>query len=275
MDREKVLLVGDTSVSKSMSLIMLAIMYPDNKVLIFDSEDGVRKVIRELGFAEPAANLTIFKVRPDWKAMLDFYNSVKGLYGEGDWICPDMLGKFCNLSQQYYSNRVFGVDPIEHLLTLRSQAQKTSFGGFDGLQDWSLIKRMHNELFLDDMVVDGNCNVMATTSVGQYLPIEKVPNAKDNQVGNLLALKFGIKMEGEKNNTFRFDTIVLLRRTLENRFIYNIVKDKGRAFNPDTSFDLTNDRMLTGEWTILDVPTAKSFWSVYLSTHPTLQRTNG
>jgi len=256
---------------------MLAVMFPDKKVLIFDPEDGVGKAITELGFTpETLPNLTVYKVLPDWKAMLTFYDAVKGMYQEGDWICPDMLGKFWDMAQQYYSVRVFGQDPIEHLLTLRSQAQKTSFGGFDGLQDWSLIKRMHNELFLDDMVINSRCNVMATTSIGTYLPIEKVPQTETDQVGNLLALKFGIKMEGEKHNSFRFDTIILLQRTKSNQFIYHIVKDKGRAFNPDTVFDITNDRMLAGTHTILDIPITKSVWSVYLQTHPGLSgRTDG
>jgi hypothetical protein len=274
MAREKVLLVGDTSVSKSMNLILLTLLYPDKKILIFDPEDGVNKVLHELGFIDTPANLTIFRVKPDWTEMMTFYDAVKGMYQEGDWVCPDMLGKFWDLAQQYYSVRVFGQNPIEHLLTLRSQAQKTNFGGFDGLQDWSLIKRMHNELFIDDMVINSPFNVMATTSANQFLPIEKIPNPEQDQVGNLLALKFGVKPEGEKHNTFRFDTIILVRRTRDNRFVYNIVKDKGRAFNPDTAFEFTNPKMLNGTWTVLDLPTVKSVWSTYLDNHQSL-RTGG
>ncbi len=275
MDREKVLLSGDTSTSKTLSLIMLAILYPQRRVLIFDPDDGTRKALTELGIRnqfEDLPNLTIFPVRSDWKAMLDFYTQVKPFYGAGDWVCFDMLGRFWDLAQQYYSIRVFGQDPIEHLLNLKQQASKVNFGGFDGLQDWSLIKRMHSELLLDDAVLYSSFNVMATTSTGQYLPIEKVPSAESDPVGNLLALKFGVKLEGEKHNTFRFDTIAVLKRKLDGRFIYRLAKDRGRAVNFDTEFDITNPKMLDGTMTPLDVPVLKSFWSVYLQTHPTLEQ---
>jgi len=271
MAREKILIGGDTNSSKTLSLVMLAIMYPQKKVLILDPDDGVRKVLAELFITNPVEqlpNLTIYPVRSDWKAMLDFYNSVKPFYNEDDWICFDMLGRFWDLAQQYYSIRVFGQDPIEHLLNLKQQASKVNFGGFDGLQDWSLIKRMHNELLLDNAVLYSQFNVMATTSVGQYLPMEKIPTTG---IENILAMKFGVKLEGEKHNIYRFDTIAVMKRKSDGSFIYRLAKDRGRAVNFDTEFDLTNPAMLNGTMTPLDVPVLKSFWSVYLQNHLTLR----
>jgi len=235
MAREKILLAGDNSTSKTFSLVSLAIRYPDRRVVIFDPDDGCGKILGELGI-EDLPNLTIVPVRADWKGLMDAYKMVKEQLKPEDWLCLDMLGRFWDLAQLYYSEQVFGKDPIDHLLTLKRQAQSVSFGGFDGLQDWSLIKRLHNEKIMDDAVLWSDFNIMATTSVGQYLPVEKVPKAG---VQGLLASQFGIKLEGEKHNIYRFDTIAVLYRKKDGTFWFRLAKDRGRLVDLDQEFEIT------------------------------------
>ncbi len=243
--REKILLVGDSNSSKTFSLISLAILYPDSKVIVFDPDDGSNKILGELGLSESdLPNLTIIPVRVDYEELLNNYKQAKEVLTPKDWLCFDMLGRFWDLSQQYYSLRVFGEDPIEHLLNLRKQAGQVNFGGFDGLQDWTLIKRLHNEKLMDDAVLYSEFNVMATTSVGNYLPIEKVPKVG---IKGTLAMNFGIKVEGEKHNIYRFDTIAVLYRNKEGLFQFRIAKDRGRTIDLEKEFDITG----------------KSFYEVY------------
>ena len=235
--REKILLVGDSNTSKTFSLISLAVQYPDRKVIIFDPDDGTNKVLAELGLSEAdLPNLTIVPVRVDYEELIKNYTQAKAILAPEDWLCFDMLGRFWDLSQQYYSLRVFGEDPIEHLLRLRKQAGTVNFGGFDGLQDWTLIKRLHNEKLMDDAVLYSEFNVMATTSIGQYLPVEKVPKTG---IKGTLASVYGIKVEGEKHNIFRFDTIAVLYRNKEGAFLYRLIKDRGRTVDLDEEFNIT------------------------------------
>ena len=235
--REKILIVGDSNTSKTFSLISLAILYPDKKVVLFDPDDGTGKVLGELGLSEgDLPNLTIIPVRVDYEELLSSYQQAKTMLCSGDWLCFDMLGRFWDLCQQYYSLRVFGEDPVEHLLNLRRQAGQVNFGGFDGLQDWTLIKRLHNEKLLDDAVLYSQFNVMATTSVGTYLPVEKMPKTG---IKGTLAMNFGIKAEGEKHNIFRFDTIAVLYRKKEGGFYFKMVKDRGRAVDFEKELDMT------------------------------------
>jgi len=235
--REKILLIGDSNTSKTFSLISLAIQYPDRKVAIFDPDDGTNKVLGELGLSEAdLPNLTIFPVRVDYEELQTNYQQAKGELSTGDWLCFDMLGRFWDLCQQYYSLRVFGEDPIEHLLNLRRQAGQVNFGGFDGLQDWTLIKRLHNEKLMDDAVLYSEFNVMATTSVGTYLPIEKVPKTG---IKGLYASEFGIKPEGEKHNIFRFDTQAVMYRRPEGTYHFRLVRDRGRTVNIQKEFNIT------------------------------------
>lgn len=235
--REKILLVGDSNTSKTLSLISLAVLMPDSKVAIFDPDDGTNKVLAELGLSESdLPNLTIIPVRVDYDELMSNYEKVKANFGAEDWVCFDMLGRFWDLCQQYYSLRVFGEDPVEHLLNLRRQAGQVNFGGFDGLQDWTLIKRLHNEKLIDDAVINSTFNVMATTSVGQYLPIEKVPKAG---IKGIYASEFGIKPEGEKHNIYRFDTQAVLFRKKEGTYHFRLVRDRGRTVNIQEEFDIT------------------------------------
>ncbi len=243
--REKILLVGDSNTSKTFSLISLAILMPDSKVALFDPDDGTNKVLGELGLSESdLPNLTIYPVRVDYEELMVNYQAVKDSFGEGDWVCFDMMGRFWDLCQQYYSLRVFGEDPVEHLLNLRRQAGQVNFGGFDGLQDWTLIKRLHNEKLMDDAVLYSKFNVLATTGVGNYLPIEKIPKTG---IKSIYASEFGIKPEGEKHNIYRFDTQAVLYRKKEGTYHFRLVRDRGRTVNLKEEFDITG----------------KSFWDVY------------
>lgn len=235
--REKILLVGDSNTSKTYSLISLAILMPDKRIVVFDPDDGTGKILGELGLSqEDLPNLTIVPVRADWKKLIEDYQAIKRILTPDDWLCMDMLGRFWELAQLYYSEEVFGQDPIEHILALKRQSQRTDFGGFDGLQDWSLIKRLHNEKIMDDAVLWSPFNVMATTSVGQFLPVEKVPKTG---IKGVYAMEFGIKVDGEKHNIYRFDTQAVMYRTREGGYRFRLVRDRGRTVNMQQEFDIT------------------------------------
>jgi len=240
--REKVLLAGDTNTSKTMSLVQLALIYPDRRVVILDPDDGVGKVIYELGVELP--NLTTIPVTPDWAGMIEKYKETKLTLTPDDWLCMDMMGRFWDFCQNFYSRTVFGKTPSEHLLALRNQAKSVSFGGFDGLTDWTVIKRLHNEELVDDALLWSPFNVMATTSISTYLPVEKVPKTG---VEGLIASEFGVKVEGEKHNVYRFDTIAILRRARTGAYTFKLAKDKGRPVDLTREFDITGS----------------NFWQVY------------
>lgn len=240
--REKVLLSGETNTSKTLSLVSLALLYPNNQVIILDPDDGAEKTIAELGVDLP--NLTLVPVTDDWAELIGNYQKIKEVLGPGDWLCMDMLGRFWDLAQQFYSSYVFGRSPLEHLMTMRKQTEKVSFGGFDGLTDWALIKRLHNEQLMDDAVIRSNFNVMATTSVREYLSMEKAP--KTGQEG-IYASEFGVKPEGEKHLIYRFDTQAVMYRKRDGSYNFRLVRDRGRAVDTKQEFNITGS----------------SFWQVY------------
>ena len=94
--REKILLAGETYTSKTMSLVQLAIIYPDRKVVILDPDDGVTKVVSELGVDLP--NLTVIPVTPNWAALIEQYKMMKAILTADDWLCG-------------YDGQVLGLQP--------------------------------------------------------------------------------------------------------------------------------------------------------------------
>lgn len=244
--REKILIGGGTNTGKTVAIIHLSYLYPDRKVWVFDAEGDVSLSVEEMGIVPP--NLTIVSVKPDWKEFVEGYKEAKAVLTPQDWMCFDMMGVFWDLAQNYFSKEVFGESPSQHIIALRKVAKNVSFGGFDGLTDWTVIKRMHNEDVFDDALRWSDFNVLATTSLTNFSPKEKVPTV---DVEGLMATEFGKKLEGEKHNKYRFRTIaVTYYRAETGRFCFKLVKMKNKLLkSPLTEYDFTG----------------KSFMEVYLA----------
>ena len=234
--REKILIGGGTNSGKTLAIIQLAVYAPDRLVYCFDAEGDVNLTLEEFGLELP--NLIVKEVVPDWNKLTADYREAKGVLTEDDWCCFDMLGVFWDLAQNSFSRAVFGESPSQHIITLRREAGKADFGGFDGLTDWTVIKRMHNEDIFDDALRWSPFNVLATTSLTDFSPKEKVPKTG---VEGLMVKEFGQKLEGEKHNKYRFRTIAIVYEKLpSHRFCFKLVKTKGApAQEPLREFDFT------------------------------------
>lgn len=234
--REKILLGGGTNSGKTLTIIQIALQYPNRRVWAFDAEGDINLTLEELGLELP--NLTVKEVTPDWSKFEMDYNAAKETLTPEDWCCFDMMGVFWDLAQNFFSRSVFGESPSQHIITLRREAGKAEFGGFDGLTDWTVIKRLHNEDIFDDAVRWSPFNVLGTTSLQDFNPKEKVPRSG---VEGIMAQEFGQKLEGEKHNKYRFRTIAILyHRLSDGKFCYKLVKTKGSVVKlPLTEYDFT------------------------------------
>ncbi len=220
--RHRLLIGGGTNTGKTLALIHLAVIYPTKKVAIFDADSQVLDTIEESGLELP--NLDVIPATPDWKKLDEAYKRVKGTYVAGDFVCFDMLGRFWEFSQNYFSKSVYGVSPAEHIIALRKQAGKTDFGGFDGLTEWTTIKRMHNEDLLDDACLWSPYHVVATTSLEPYSAKEREPKTGTE---GLIAQEFHQKLDGEKHNRYRFRNIAIIyRRLTDGQLCFKLVKVK-------------------------------------------------
>ncbi len=260
MSREKILLIGEPNVSKTKSILMLAAIYPDKQVVVFDPDDGTAKMIEEelkikdkvegdnprLVRYKDIPNLRIYRVIPDWKLLLEDFGKEDSTLKAGAWLCFDMINRLWSMSEEYFSKFVYGEDPIDHLLQFRKMVGRTDFGGFDGTKDWSVIKRLHNEKIVDRAVVNSVYNVMATTGLKDILP-QQQKTAPKGKVESIYFEEFGFLPEGEKHNVHRFDTQAYLFRKGNGTYWFRLIRDRGREVNVRTEHEITN----------------KSFWEVY------------
>jgi len=234
--REKILFGGDTNTGKTLAIFNLALSFPNSKVVAFDAEGDLNLTIEEIGVQLP--NLTVFNVKPDWMAFEKAYGEAKKLLTPEDWMSFDMMGVFWDLAQGSFAQMVFGESLAQHQLALLQERKKIDFGGFDGLQHWPTIKKMHNEDIFDDAVRWSDFNVFATTSLGDFSPKEKIPKFG---IDALMASEFGKKLEGEKHNRYRFRTIVIgYYKPAEKKYYFKIVKQKGKEMEtPLPEYDFT------------------------------------
>lgn len=239
--RECILCCGGTNVGKTLTLISLAWLNPESRVAIFDPENKVKTVLGEMGMTpEDLPNLELVLVTPDWAEFSGRYKEIKESYTENDWVCFDMMSRFWDLAQNYFSRQVFGMSPAEHIVALRKASKSAAFEGFDGYTDWTVIKRMHNEDIRDDAVLWRPFNVCATTSLTNYSAKEKLPKTG---VEGLMVQEFpeAPKIEGEKHNKFAFDSIaVLYQRLNDGHYCFKVVKHKSKpAIPPLQEYDIT------------------------------------
>lgn len=225
--REKLLISGDTNSGKTLAIIQLALSLPERQVYAFDAEGDINLTLEELGLLDEVPNLTVKNVYPDWDRLRADYQEAKSVLGAEDWCCFDMVGVFWDLAQNSFSRSVFGESPSQHIIALRKEAKRADFGGFDGLTDWTVIKRMHNEDIFDDAVRWSEFNVLGTTSLTDFSPKEKIPRTGFRA---LMAKEFGKKLEGEKHNEFRYRCIAVIYNDIKTgKYYFKLVKVKGQA----------------------------------------------
>jgi len=242
--REKLLIAGDTNTGKTMTIIHLATVYPNSTVVAFDAEGDIDLTLEEMkaSIGVTLPNLVVVNVKPDWYEFVGKYKEFKVKLKPEDWMCFDMMGVFWDLAQIYFARRVFGESPSEHILKLKEQAKRTDFAGFDGLTEWSLIKRMHNEDVFDDAVRWSDFNVLATTSLTDFSPKEKIPPTGYDYI---MANEFGKKLEGEKHNRYRFRDILIIYVRKDGHFCYKVVKQKNTVMTmPLVEHDFTGRSLI-------------------------------
>lgn len=232
--RHKILLGGDTNSGKTLTIIQLAVMFPDRQVWAFDAEGDICMTLEDLGLELP--NLTVKEVKPDWDELTSNYQQAKQALTPNDWCCFDMMGVFWDLAGECFSKMAFGTTMAERQVSIIREKGRADFQGFDGLDHWPTIKRMHNTDLIDDAVRWSPFNVLATTSLVDYSPKEKVPKTGFD---GIMAKEFGKKLEGEKHNKFRFRTISVIYER-GGHYLFKLPKLKGSTqISPLPEYDFT------------------------------------
>ena len=247
--REKILLFGGTGTSKTYSLISLALSFPDNRLAVIDPDDGFAKVLDELGGEKAFPNIDYYPAHT-WDEIYAAYIEIVGYLGQGDWLGIEKLGKLWDSAQNYYSAITFSETAVEHLLGKIEDGRTPKAGGFEGETEWPVIKRLHNELVVDDMVARHDFNVFATAEAKELTFRDREAAEKSKLMRDFLAIfaPVGVKPEGEKHNAGRFDTIAYATTDevpgpggkRVSTYSARVLRDRGRTMTKAVDLDTTN-----------------------------------
>jgi hypothetical protein len=224
--RERILIGGAPGTGKSYSLLALAdyiqIRDPDAKIFILDADRGMGKV-RKSEWPQ-VNNIAKHYVARNWEVVEQFLAEVGEEHRPKDWVFIDMLGRFWDMAQSLEVSAVHGVSPGQAMLNARKnlvEQHKLHAPGSLPQPDWTVIKRFHNDEFIDTISNVWDAHVVATTA------LNKLDVDRDDALLVEIFAPYGYRPEGEKYNVHRFDTVMFMSLEGDKRYI-STVKDRGR-----------------------------------------------
>lgn len=229
-------------------------------LVVIDRDRGLAKAVKEVCGKIPD-NLDYFLATKFEKYAEGITHAHVNLAAD-DWLVFDMIGGMWDMAQSQYSRMVYGDDVTRHLIALRTEAEEhvdsskrgkaeagvrqasVQYNGMEGRTDWPLIKRMHNDDLIDDAILNGDFNILSTTSGS---PIT------DQDVGKWPRWDhIGLRPEGEKHNQHRHDTLMYLSLTRGKYFWQtNLGQGEGKD---------RGDRMLVGATDCTDRGVLSSYY---------------
>jgi len=267
LNREVILMGGGPGDGKTYSVakIIEECEETGHQVVVIDRDRGLAKVVYDVMGRTP--DCLHYAICDKWEKVNQAVDFAFKNLGPGDWLVFEMIGAMWDFAQTEYSRKVYG-DLTEHMLNLRAEAQqvirnagldpkskdarkkvaeKVGFGGLDGRQDWSFIKRMHNDDVFIKAIVEGDFNILSTTSM--------TPVAKDEAEKYPLWVTLGRRPTGEKEQPHRHDTLV-------------VVEKKGNKYVWRTDLGAREGKDRGGRKLVRDVDfTDIGFWRSYRDYH--------
>lgn len=235
MDTERLLVAGGQGGGKSYASVKLVEIGKDLdfNVVVIDFDKGFAKEVKSQLGKQPD-NLEYFLAR-DWGRVKQGLRYAFQNLGPRDWLIFEMMNSMWELAQDQYVEDVYQGDIGDYLRQLRAdkereiealesagkivsaskdadkkkgtttksaaRQQAVSYGGLEGRTDWFPIKRMHNKDVREKAMMEGDFHILGTTSL---TPLSQQDAAKWPEWTNL-----GRRPEGEKNNIYKFDTLVV------------------------------------------------------------------
>lgn len=232
--RERVLAYGGPGVGKSTAILKLAqtlsVVDPKATVWVIDADDGLQKI-----WQSQFKSLTNLKWKHvlEWSDLQQVIPYLKEHVKENDWISIDMIGRFWEMAQSFEVTQVYGKTASEFMLVARAEAVQSAKMNRPATLpsvDWNIVKKLHNDDFIDYLTSDFPCNLFVTTSADQITDLD------DNKTVAMFAAT-GFKPDGEKRNAYRFDTVMFLKMLRNGDRMFSTLKDRARPLIPEEKFN--------------------------------------
>lgn len=251
--RERILVGGSPGSGKSTGWLTIARMLPQHTFHVIDPDDGVLRVWKS---EFPDVENINYYFTPTWYDKMTEYEvghigGVKECFEDlrkrvkpDDWIVPEMLGNLWSLAQSGFIGRVFKEDIDEYYIRARLELEQGAkrLEALKGWIDWNVINKMHNDAFMIPLCYQLPCHVYMTTSISITSPGEASREEAEQKAfyGDSL-----IRIDGQKHNIFRAQTILLFTRRRDGWYMSTFIKDRGRKFiENELIFDFATQYLL-------------------------------
>jgi len=246
----RVLMYGEPGVGKTFAWLDMCRKMPESTFHVIDVDAGVNETLREFPVKdrEDMLRRISYYLCNSWEDVKESFETMKVEIKPNDWIVLEQLGQLWDMAQEYYTREVFGTDLGEFYTQIRAQlieqkkAGKDSQARLDGWRDWSVIKKLHNQDFLEILTKRFNCKGIILTASAKEVQDDPRFESEDNID---IFGKYGYKPEGEKHNIYRVDCVLLLTKDKNKGFWVKSPKVRGMP-------EFTEK-----------IPTGKTAWDVY------------
>lgn len=227
--RERMLGVGAAGAGKSTAVLDLAHKIPEAMFYVMDSELGGAWT-PDGGRMNPGNVLPNIVAREtaDWVSFVKAAKDFRAIGKAHDWLIVDLIGTGYDMVQDYYIEKIKGVDVGDFYEAFAEDRGKKK-NPLDGETDWQFIKKMYNAAMSDILNFPGHVFGLAG--------VKPPPRDEydDKQVKTLFQ-HLGVRPEGHKKLANLFSTILYFKEQSRGKWVYTTVRERNPRYGPQREY---------------------------------------
>lgn len=225
---ERILAYGPQGAGKSAKLLDIARRVPDAMFRVIDNDYSQScSRLLETSYSD-LTNVEPIRCDPDdWDELLARVREAKAKTEVHDWLSVDSMTPTWQAVQNWFTDRVHGMEIEDYFLKVRIQKEnlaggekKKSLGTFDGWMDWPVINKQYfRKLYNELLSVQGHV----------WMTAEGADLSKEDEDETIDRFQpYGMKPGGQKRLGFVPSTVLLLKKMRVGTYVMTTVKDRGR-----------------------------------------------
>lgn len=238
--RERICVIGAPGTGKTYQWLNIAQALPKATFHVIDPDDGVERVrvaefpdLKNINYYFTPSWFEDLKPIGDrrWEGGVDkAAQKILREHKEGDWIILEHMGAQWDMVQSAFTDEVFEKDIGKYFLERRkAQSPRSSrVEAFDGWKDWVVIKKLHNEDYIDKMCYRTKAHLYITSSFS--MTTDRMASREDPELQEFY-VGTRIRIDGEKRLPFKVHTILLFTGNKETGWkMSTFQKERGRRW---------------------------------------------
>ena len=217
--RERILVYGTPGSGKSYSWLQIAQAYPKRQFYVIDTDNSAERLLTT-EFSQ-LKNVMVYDCQ-SWTACTKALEIIKTHITADDFLVVDMLCSVWDFVQSYFVEEIFNKDIGTYFLQARKEmrAGSSNLSALKGWTDWAVVNKLY-QAWINEICYQLPCHVFFCCKAS------KLSTEDDNETKDAYS-SYGLQPAGEKRNTYRTHTVLLLSRD-RHGYYFSTLKDRGRV----------------------------------------------